>query len=403
MDILIIIGIIIIGGGIFFLITNLPKKPKKEKSKKRRSSSSTSSDFEDDENDEGLAEGVINTGKLTELGENIWSLNPKSPFPLTISGINSEQAQELKTLLELRYNTTATEAARKLLPFIKEYDLRCKEIDDYVKVFRPIFIKKMDELNTTDVSWEGATPGPTLKKLSEFADQAIETLEIQLHCDLEILFRGHPKSKKSKEELVRKYGVDVMKIYTSMRKGINTVPHKPEIRKSLKRLEELKLLAYGPDVNQKMLLKTLSLEKMKALVSDLNYPNFENKEEAFNAISRLPDLKKRLQTVITLRTIYQKLPIPSDHKMLKINENQKNAYLKEFTSLLSNTYYRGGIAIAEKKEFQGKSYSFVKGWEISAKSDACIYCKKQAEKPYEKDNYPRTPIHLGCRCTIMTA
>ncbi|MEE9543112.1 MAG: hypothetical protein V3V95_04950, partial [Thermodesulfobacteriota bacterium] len=61
------------------------------------------------------------------------------------------------------------------------------------------------------------------------------------------------------------------------------------------------------------------------------------------------------------------------------------------------------ISIQERKEFEGKSYSFVKGWEISAKKDACKFCAKQAEKNYKKSDYPRTPIHLGCRCTIMTA
>jgi hypothetical protein len=401
MDILAIIGIIIIGGGLYVLLTNLPKKEKKEKPETK--TPSASSETNEEEEDEELAEGVINTGKLTQVGEKHWTLNPKSPFPLTVSPLDNDQALALKALLDLRYNTTSTEAVRKLLPFIREYDIRCKEIDDYVKVFRPIFLKKMEEINTTSVTWEGATPGPVYKELSEFVDKAIESLELQIHCNLEILFRGHPKSKKTKEELIKKYGADVMKIYSSMRKGINTVPYKPEIRKSLQRLEKLRLLAYGANVNPKLLLKTLSLENMKKLVEDLNYPEFANKEEAFDTISKLPDLTDRLQTVVKLKTIYQKLPIPPDHKEFTINDKQKEEYVKEFTTLISNTYYRGGIAIAEREEFQDKSYSFVKGWEISAKKDACIFCKKQAEKTYGKEEYPRTPIHLGCRCTIMTA
>lgn len=408
MDILVIIGIIIVGGGLYFLITNLPKKPKKKKTKETSSDSNTNieegdEEEEEEEEDENLAEGVVNTGKLTQVAEKYWILNPKSPFPLTVFPIDSEQAHELKSILELRYNTTTTETIRKLLPFIKEHDIRCKEIDEYIKVFRPIFLAKVKEINTTSVSWEGATPGPALKELAEFTELAVSSLELQLFCDLNILFRGHPKSKKTKDELIKKFGADIMKIYASMRKGINTIPYKPETRKSLQRLEKLKLLAYGADINPKLLLKTFSLAKMKQLVGDLSYPNFENKEEAFNAISKLPDLTNRLQTIVNFKTIYQKLPIPSDHDKFKITEGQKEHYLKEFATLLSNTYYRGGISIAEQKEFQDKSYSFVKGWEISTKNDACIFCKKQSEKSYDKEDYPLTPIHLGCRCTVMTA
>ena len=401
MDILVIIGVIIIGGGVFFLITNLPKKPKEKKEKKKKKTHSSSSDVNDDDDD--MEDGVVNTGKVTQVAEKYWMLNPKSPFPLTVYGIDKGQANELKTILELRYNTTMTETARKLVPFIKEHEVRCKEIDDYVKVFKPIFLSKMKELNTTSVSWEGATPGPETKEIAEFAGQAIASLEIQLNCDLEALFKGHPKSKKTKEELINKYGADVMKIYTSMRRGINTVPYKPEIRKSLQRLEKLKLLAYGSNVNQKLLLKTLSLKKMKEMVAGLNYPIFEDKEVAFKTLTNLPDLSSRLQKAVNFKTIYQKLPIPSDQKEYTITEKQKDDYLKEFTALLANTYFRGGVSIAEKEEFQGKSYSFVKGWEISAKKEACIYCKKQAEKTYAKEDYPRTPIHLGCQCTVMTA
>ena len=194
-----------------------------------------------------------------------------------------------------------------------------------------------------------------------------------------------------------------MKLYVTLRKGINTVEQNPEVRKAFEKLENLGLVAHGVNANPKLILKTLSLKNMRKIVQDLSYPNFEKKEDAYKAISKLPDLSERLKSVISLKTVYEKLPIPPDKEEVQLSEAEHQDYLSEFASLLMATYFRGGVSILERKEFEGKSYSFVKGWEISAKKDACKFCAKQAEKKYEKKDYPRTPVHLGCRCTVMTA
>jgi hypothetical protein len=406
MSIVVIIGIVIIGGGFFFLITSIPKRPKKAKaassSSDKGGASSAKEEF-DDEPDE-LEDGVPNTGKITQVGDKMWVLNPRTAFPLTIYGASESETEELKALLDNRYKTTATETIRKLLPYITENQIGCKEIDDYVKVFRPIYLSHFETNKAASAEFTGAkATAAENAAISEASDKAIHELEIQLHCDLAVLFKGHPKSKRSKEQLVAKFGVDVMKLYASLRKGINTVESSPEIRKAFEKLESFSLVAHGVDVNPKLILKTLSLRNMRKVVQDLSYPNFENKEEAYKAISVLPDLTERLKSVVNLKTVYEKLPIPLERDETQITDEDQREYLSEFAKLLSVTYFRAGVAIQEQKEFEGKSYSFVKGWEISAKKDACKFCLKQAEKKYEKSDYPRTPIHLGCRCTIMTA
>lgn len=401
MGISIIIGIVIVGGGFYFLITSLPKKPKKKKS---GGNGSNSTKLVDAEEPDETNEGIPNTGKIIQVAEKSWVLNPRSPFPLTVYGIDGAQALEIKKLLDNRYKTTATETLRKLLPFITEHNIGCKEIDEYVKVFRPIYQNKFEDYKAEAATFTGAKATAAQKQaLSDAEDKAAGELDIELHCDLPILFRGHPRGKRSKEELIKKFGADVMKLYVSLRKGINTVDSTPEVRKAFAKLEEFRLVAHGANANPKLLLKTLSLKNMRKIVQDLSYPVFETKEDAYKAISMLPDLSNRLKNVVSMKTIYEKLPIPRNKDEIEVSELEHADYLSEFANLLSTTYFKSGVSILERKEFEGKSYSFVKGWEISAKKDACKYCKKQAEKKFEKKDYPRTPIHLGCRCTVMTA
>ncbi|MEE9542932.1 MAG: hypothetical protein V3V95_04035, partial [Thermodesulfobacteriota bacterium] len=351
MSVSLIIGIVIIGGGLFFLLTSIPRKPKEKDDTSDTKGSGGAALADADEPDE-IEEGVPYTGKVTQVAEKAWVLNPKSPFPLTVYGIDEDLVSELKSLLDNRYKTTATEALRKLKPFIDEHTVGCKEIDDYVNVFRPIYMSKFNEYKDASATFDGATATAAAKRTaSTAADKAIKELEIQLHCDLEILFRGHPKGKKTKEELLKKYGADVMKLYVSMRKGINTVEHNPEIRKIFEKLEEFGLVAYGPNVNPKLLLKTISLKNMRKIVFDLNYPAFEDKETGYKAISILPDLTERLRGVVNYKTIYEKLPIPPDKDELPVSDLEHSDYLSEFAALLLATYFRGGISIQERKEF----------------------------------------------------
>ena len=302
-------------------------------------------------------------------------MNPKSTFPLTIYDMDQATANELKEMLERSYKTTATECIRKLRPFILKHNLRCKEVDDYIKVFKPIFQSKANVFNINLATWTSSSPATRDKAQSESIDKAIGQLPIQLHCDMEILFLGHVAKFDPKAALIKKCGAKLAKFSASQKMGIHYITNDPKMK-----------------------------EPFDKLVADLNYPTFENKEQAYATVADLPDLKQRLKSVVQYKDIYEKTPFSNEEASEEApSEALKKSYARELARLLTATYFKGGISISEKAEYMEQNFSFVKGWEISTQKDACPFCKKQAQKKYEKKDYPKNPIHLGCRCTVLTA
>jgi len=48
--------------------------------------------------------------------------------------------------------------------------------------------------------------------------------------------------------------------------------------------------------------------------------------------------------------------------------------------------------------------SYINSWKISPVNDdsTCPYCKRMASKKYAKKEYPRVPLHIGCRCNVLS-
>ena len=71
-----------------------------------------------------------------------WILNPEGTFKLTIQGIDSASALQLKGMLA----GDSRSGAPVVVDFLLRSGATCLEVEDYVREYRPIFLSKVEEL-----------------------------------------------------------------------------------------------------------------------------------------------------------------------------------------------------------------------------------------------------------------
>jgi len=344
------------------------------------------------------------TGDVKPSPDGGWIINPRSPFPLTIYGINEKDANKLKMILEEGFTKGIYDVLPKLIPFIASSNLKCREIDDYIKKFKPIYLKKIEELKCSSVEWPTLSDIDKEDLLFTFRKTAIDSLYIRPHCNLEYLFEYEPFDASVDDSLIERYGYDLMQFYISRADRLDKVyiiPAEHYYRKYFERLVEKKLAIQGADIPINLILNALTLKEINEIVAELNIKLFTRKNKAVEYLLNIPGIQERLKRKIAFRELFKLCPLPEEFDNINLEDISKAwKYTTEVATLLIKTYINGGYA---KRNFlEGRKYlNMIKGWEIiTAGDDACPYCKRLSLKEYPKDFYPKVPLHIGCRCIV---
>jgi len=85
----------------------------------------------------------IDTGALTSTPDGAWILSPRCGFRLTIEA-EKDVAVQVKTLLDSRLHENLHDGEEKLAPIIARSKLRCREIEEYVRTWRPRNLTEAD-------------------------------------------------------------------------------------------------------------------------------------------------------------------------------------------------------------------------------------------------------------------
>lgn len=346
------------------------------------------------------------TGEVISKEDGGWLINPKSTFPLTIYGTNKQSAIELKELLDQAYSSSVYDTSHKISQIIARTNLRCKEIDDYIRKFKPLYFQKIEQLKQESSEWPVLSDKDREDVIVSFRKIAIDSLDVRPYCNLEYLFEYEPRDFTIDDSLIERYGYDLMQFYVSYADRLEKVfivPADNYRRQYFEKLAEKKLAVRGTDIPLSYVLNTLTIKEMNEIASDLNIKPFARKSKAIEYLLNLPDLSERLRKKIAFRELFMLVPLPkefSDINLIDISKSWK--YVNETASLLSMTYVNGGYAlndIINKKQYT----EYFKTWEIlTVGEDACPYCRRLAMKQYAKENYPKVPLHIGCRCTVSS-
>lgn len=344
------------------------------------------------------------TGPVTATSDGGWVLNPKSTFPLTVYGIDRATAEDLKRLLDQGYSLGTYDHARALVPLIARSNLRCKEVDEYIRRFKPQYLKTLEELKRSSGEWASASEPDREDLLSTFRQQAIDSLEVRpAVCDLETLFESEPLDTTIDDALIDRFGFETLQLYLRYAGNlakVHVIPADHYDRDGFEKLVKVGLAIRGAEIPLSGILETLKLKDLKELVADLHPPSFRRKAQAIDFLMKLPDVKEGISKVVAFRELFQLKPLPAEFSHIDLDQISASwSCAHEIATLIAHTYVVAGYATC-KRQYQD-DLSYITGWELSSDETSCPYCKCAAAKAYPKTQRPKVPLHIGCRCSVL--
>jgi hypothetical protein len=344
------------------------------------------------------------TGQLSPSGDGGWTLNPKSSFPLTIYGVNEAIAQDIKQTLENGYTQGPHWAIQNTIPLVARYNIRCDQVDRYVRKFKPIYRKKIEEQIQASSEWTSASDLDKEDLLFEFKCNSIASLDVRPYGDLSVLFEVENVDLTIDDALIKRYGFDVMRFYIVRRKGVYIIPADHYDRGMFERLSDVGLAIRGEKIPMQPTLEFLKLKELSSIVADLNPPKFSRKAKAIEYLMGVPDIAQRVSKVVGYRSLFQLLLLPVEFGHINLEKVSLSwRYAEALTGQICMTFYSSGYALQKKSHHLElmREYNSVRGWEIASTEDSCPFCKRASTKKHLKGQYPQVPLHLGCRCHAL--
>jgi hypothetical protein len=333
-----------------------------------------------------------------------WILNPNSTFPLTIYNAGQNVIQEVKEVLDAEWFRGPYGALKKIVPLVARFNIRCREIDLYIKNFREEYFEKLNEYISGCEEWLDLSELDKADRFVEFKRKSFESLNVRPYFRIEMLFLEDVDHTVD-DLLIEKFGYEALRFYFNKKKEVHVVPADHYDRGMFERLVGLGLAIRGDRIPTEEILKGLTLKKITEMFCNLNIPKFGRKIKAIEYAMSLPDIKDRLNKNVSMRSLFQLQPLPPEFKSLDLKKlSDAWKYSEELSELLVSTYYSGGYAADHRKrhlEYQKTLGPNSKGWEISGAADCCPFCRKIMTKKFPPDQYPTVPLHVGCRCMVL--
>lgn len=349
---------------------------------------------------------TIDTGKVVEAVGGGWIINPESPLPLTLLGLTQNQAFEIKRILSDESLQDPYKRRVQLERIVAQSNLRCKEIDEYVAKFKPVYESKIESLKGESLDWATATDKDREDLLEGFRNEAEAALDIVPYTGIHILFNEEPADATIDDKLIERYGYEIIQFYVKhvgKLEKVFTIPVNHPDRKAFEDMWHLGLAIRGEDIAVDSILRTFSLKELNLVSKDLGGQEFTRKAKAIDALIGNPGLKRCLGKQVAFRELFKLVPLPSEYAGIDIHKiSSAWRFAAEIAELVEHTYTMGKYSVSQSEAFSG-DMSFVTRWELSPIDDqrSCPYCMRAASKAYSSDSPPKVPLHIGCRCTVL--
>lgn len=325
-------------------------------------------------------------------------LNPGAPFKLTLRGVPQARVESIRKLLE---NDDHSGWPPPLFLKVIDWDVRCKEIDDYIAEFKPVFEASVATQQAASPEWSEASELDREDLLSEFHQKAVRELDVQPYGDLEVLLGESTEDVDLDDAFIERYGVDAACAYVSnyRRVGkVQTISADQGGREAFEKLVSAGLARRGKDIPLGSVAQKLRLKDIQEVIQDLDPPRFRRKAEAIDFLLGCTDAADRIGRKVAWRELFELAPLPQEFSEVDID--RVSAYWRHaraVADLLQHTYMMAAYSLRDA----GRDYGH--GWEVLPASDSCPMCKRAAKKRYPKGTPPPTPLHVGCRCSVVGA
>lgn len=332
-------------------------------------------------------------------------LQPFSPIPLTIDGASPEAIASLRRILadERSYGRDRQE---RILGWLLTTNARIREIDAFIADWGQIFATAVNEICESNPAWASAGELDRDDIRDGAARKALERFEIRV-ADLEYEIIAEPPAlaATADDALLARYGFETLSFYFRNADSFGRV-HVARIddwyRPRFEALVAKGLAKRGADVAAEAVLQTLTLKEMEVVAEGVEHKRFTRKAPAIEFLSTLPDLRERLGRHVSLRELFQLLPLPAEFSHLDLPAlGHAWAYAAEYAKLLDITY--STAAQAQRAAAEATFDEYAKGWNVEASfgdTPCCPSCAKQAGERRGARQAPRLPHHVGCSCHL---
>lgn len=351
---------------------------------------------------------VPDTGAVRVIGvTGWWLLNPNSDAPMTVAGLDKEQAEQLKHLLDQGYLEAPYQHTKEVMAFLLRTNARWGELEDYIEKAKALYQRVIADQQQASAEWKTAGNRDRDDLLAEFRRTAISSLEVRPYADLTVLLEDVPGDTTLDDLLLEQYGFEALQLYLRYVRPLNRVrlvSVDSRERSGFEQLVKLGLARRGTEIPIQDILEICTLKQMADLVTDLSVPPFRRKRTAIDYLTTLPDIEARLGRLVAFREVFQLLALPERFGHINLAElAQTWRHTHEVANLMHRTYVLGGSSAQRRTTFLAMTKEDPVYWTLLAGKDdmTCPCCQRAAEVGYRREAAPRLPLHVGCRCSVL--
>lgn len=326
-------------------------------------------------------------------------INPDSNFKLTLYNSPNEVIQQVKNILT---DENTLDKEKLLMPLFTQYNIKCREIDEYVSKYKSIYLAKVEELKNKSSEYQNASEMDKQDIGIEFYQIAANSLyeNIGWRCDVDLLFLVNEINFTLDDELIKEYGFEVISKYTHFAFDIEKVRIDYE-RKDFEELIKCGLAISGEEIP---LIEVLKQQPLKVLNKIANKEEgfYKRKDKAIDFILADENLKNETGKHISMRRIFKLKPLPDKYSKLSLIELSNSwRVVKEQIKLIVYTYLNSERYTEEIKG----DLSWAKGFQIEKQEDfnsefICLRARAECKKKFSKNSPPKLPFHIGCNCYL---
>ncbi len=343
-------------------------------------------------------------GDLQEVGPQQWVINPNSPFPLTITGVERATATAIHRICRDGNPFDTSVKKNALLPFIARCNLQCQEIQDFIAEVRPQYLKALHQWQQASPEWQAASALDKEDLSIEISGEILKRLPVNPGVNIALLLNGPPEHPAYDDALIDRFGFAILQTYLkygNRGKALYRIPASHRARAEFNALTQSGLARQGHDIPIPELLQGLTMKELNQLAaSESGGKVFRQKAKAIAALQEVEELDDRLSSMMAVREWFKILPLPSDFSHLDLNTLAASwKYDEVVATLMATTVIAGNRYLNNQAIYTSHGLS-VSEWSIQVNCQNCRLCEEEAARIGSSQTPPRVPIHVGCWCSI---
>lgn len=326
-----------------------------------------------------------------------FQIGPNLPFPLTLYGLDRDDAAKLVAAMEQGREYEIGEWCNHL---VARKNVCCKELDEWLADAKPRIKQLVDQRIQASAEWAAATELDKEDLLAEFQYDAVNELPVRpgFGDSASTLLFEEPQDLTVDDALLERFK-DRPQTYTSLLYALSA-GSKVQVsqagdyrRKTYDELVEKGFMRRGQEIPLEDVLAGMTMKQMQEIAGADAPKKFTRKAPAIEFMMSLPDLRQRLEKTISFRELFQLKPIEG----VDLDELAKaHAYSAEVSRVILRTLR---AALNTQRLVDSSKDWTVDGWELNSE-ECCPDCRKLHGKKWKRLPQKLPPFHIGCEASI---